>query len=182
MKILVLNAGSSSHKICLFELGETLPKEPPPCLWQAKIEWHGDVAGIEVKHPFRNPERKERKVSSHTEAVQDVVRTIWQGDNRIVNAPGEIDMVGHRIVHGGLRYEEPVQITAAVKDGIASVAAFAPLHNRAELQGIEAMETLFGNVSQVAVFDTGFHRRMPLPAVTYPGPYEWFMQDIRRYG
>ena len=182
MKILVLNAGSSSHKISLFELGETLPKDPLPCLWQAKIEWHGDVAGIEIKHPSQKPERTQRKVSSHIEAVQDVVRMMWQSDDRTVNAPGEIDMVGHRIVHGGLRYEEPVQITPAVKDGIAGVAAFAPLHNRAELEGVEAMESLLVNVPQVAVFDTGFHRRMPLSAATYPGPYEWFTQDIRRYG
>jgi acetate kinase len=161
MKILVLNAGSSSHKLSLFEFGETLPKSPA-ALWEAKMEWRG--------------------VSSHKEAVEDRVRTLWSGESRVIASPADINAVGHRIVHGGPRYEEAVRMTPAVKDGIASVAEFAPLHNRAELEGIAAIEGLLGDVPQVAVFDTGFHRRMPLSAATYPGPYEWFTQDIRRYG
>jgi len=69
-----------------------------------------------------------------------------------------------------------------VKAGIAKVSAFAPLHNRAELEGMEIIEKLLGAVPQVAVFDTGFHRRMPLAAAVYPGPYQWFENGIRRYG
>lgn len=90
--------------------------------------------------------------------------------------------MGHRIVHGGRQFEEPVIITAEVKRAIASASAFAPLHNRAELEGIAIMEELLGQVPQVAVFDTAFHHHLPLAATVYPGPYEWFAQGIRRYG
>src|SRR5262249_29135636 len=75
-----------------------------------------------------------------------------------------------------------VRITPAVKAGIAAVSEFAPLHNRGELETIEAIEKLLRNVPQVAVFDTGFHRRIPPAAAVYPGPYEWFTRGIRRYG
>jgi len=85
-------------------------------------------------------------------------------------------------VHGGPKYEEPVLLSSEVKSGIAKVSAFAPLHNRAELEGIEVVEKLLGPVPQVAVFDTGFHRRMPQAAVVYPGPYQWFESGIHRYG
>src|SRR5437667_9891706 len=73
-------------------------------------------------------------------------------------------------------------ITPEVRARIAGASAFAPLHNRAELEGMETVEKLLGPVPQVAVFDTGFHRKMPLPAIVYPGPYEWFSGGIRRYG
>jgi acetate kinase len=162
MKILVLNAGSSSHKLSVYEFGDTGPTSPAARLWEAKMEV--------------------RDETRHTEAVARVVPTLWSGESRIVDSPAGINAVGHRIVHGGPQYEEPVRITPAVKQGIASVSEFAPLHNRAELEGIEAIEKLLGDVPQVAVFDTGFHRRMPLPATVYPGPYEWFTKDIRRYG
>ncbi len=77
---------------------------------------------------------------------------------------------------------ESTLVTPEVKSIIASVAAFAPLHNRAELEGIEIVERLIGKVRQVAVFDTGFHRTLPPLAAVYPGPYAWFEQGIRRYG
>src|SRR5215471_2651106 len=162
MKILVLNAGSSSHKLSLFEFGDTLPNSPAARLWEARKEWRNGTA--------------------HTKPVTDLVRTLWSGPSRVIDSPEGIYAVGHRIVHGGPQYEEPVRITPAVKQGIASVSEFAPLHNRAELGGIEAIDKLLDGVPQVAVFDTGFHRRMPLPATVYPGPYEWFTKDIRRYG
>jgi acetate kinase len=93
-----------------------------------------------------------------------------------------IDVVGHRVVHGGPSFEDPVIITPDVKSAIAGVSAFAPLHNRAELESIEEIEQLLGGIKQVAVFDTGFHKTMPLPARVYPGPYAWYSGGIRRYG
>jgi acetate kinase len=185
MKILVLNAGSSSHKISLYEFSETLPDRPSARLWEARIEWHGEIAeaaDIVVKSSSGTPQRTANKVSSHIEAVENLVGTLWSGDSPVVTSPAGIDVVGHRIVHGGPHYEEALRITPAVKSGIASVSAFAPLHNRAELEGVEAMEKLLGDVPQVAVFDTGFHRRIPPAAAVYPGPYEWFTEGIRRYG
>jgi acetate kinase len=76
----------------------------------------------------------------------------------------------------------PAFVTPKVKSAIEGVSIFAPLHNRAELEGMAIVAKLLGDVPQIAVFDTGFHRTMPLSAKTYPGPYEWFEQGIRRYG
>jgi acetate kinase len=121
-------------------------------------------------------------VTSRGEAVKRLLQTLWSGKAKAVSGPTEIDMVGHRVVHGGPHHFEPAVVTAEVKSAIAAVSAFAPLHNRAELGGVEIVARLLGAVPQVAVFDTGFHRNMPLSAATYPGPYEWFEQGIRRHG
>src|SRR5262249_4573848 len=111
-----------------------------------------------------------------------LLRTVHDGKARVVGSASEIDVVGHRIVHGGPHFEEPVVVTGEVRAAIDSVSDFAPLHIRAELEGMKIVENLLGAVAQVAVFDTGFHRQMPLPAAIYPGPYEWFKSGIRRYG
>jgi len=107
---------------------------------------------------------------------------LWRGETRVLSAPSEIDVVGHRVVHGGPCHEDPVVITPGVRSAIAKVSAFAPLHNRAELEGVEIVEKLLGPVPQIAVFDTGFHRKMSPAAAIYPGPYEWFADGIHRYG
>lgn len=178
----MLNSGSSSQKICLYEIGDTLPEDAPACLWEAKIEWQGEFAEAEIKIG-RDFAKKDRiKVSSRSQAVEHLLNTLWQGETKLLESPSEVDVVGHRIVHGGPRFEDPVFITSEVKSAIAGVSAFAPLHNRAELEGMEIVEKLFPQVPQIAVFDTGFHKNMPLPAAIYPGPFEWFDQGIRRYG
>jgi acetate kinase len=182
MKILVLNSGSSSQKACLYEVGEALPDSPPPCLWEGKIEWSDSIAKVTIKTLHGTPQQTEVKVSSRAQAVEHLLSTLWSGRSPAVATASGIDVVGHRVVHGGPKYDEPISITAEVKAGIASVSSFAPLHNRAELDGIETIEELLGPVPQIAVFDTGFHRKMPLPATVYPGPYEWFENSIHRYG
>jgi acetate kinase len=182
MKVLVLNSGSSSQKSCLYEIGDVLPEVPPAWLWQATIEWQGESGQAEIKNG-RGSSRKERlKVGSRAEATAHLLDTLWKGDASAVSSLSEIDVVGHRIVHGGPAFEDPVVITAEAKSAIAAVSAFAPLHNRAELEGVEIIEKVLGAVRQVAVFDTGFHKKMPLSAAVYPGPYEWFAAGIRRYG
>jgi acetate kinase len=182
MKILVLNSGSSSQKSCLYDIGDVLPEDAPAWLWQGTIEWDGESGQAEIKDG-RGFTRKERiKVSSRAEATAHLLDTLWKGEGNAVSSPSKIDVVGHRIVHGGPAFEDPVVITAEVKSAIAAVSAFAPLHNRAELEGVEIIEKLLGAVPQVAVFDTGFHKKMPLSAAVYPGPYEWFAAGIRRYG
>jgi acetate kinase len=107
---------------------------------------------------------------------------LWSGETQAISKPSDIDVVGHRVVHGGLRHFEPAVVTERIKSAIEVASVFAPLHSRAELQGMEIVEKLLGPVPQIAVFDTGFHHNMPLSAATYPGPYEWFEQGIRRYG
>src|SRR5882672_1557691 len=140
------------------------------------------VTGAEVKNSYGVVQKDRVKVSSRAKAVEHLLGALWDGKMRSVTSPAEIEVVGHRVVHGGPKYEEPVLLTSEVKSGIAKVSAFAPLHNRAELEGIEVIEKVLGPVPQVAVFDTGFHRRMPQAAVVYPGPYQWFESGIHRYG
>jgi acetate kinase len=182
MKILVLNSGSSSQKSCLYEIGEALPQEPPSCLWEGKIEWRGEIAEVEVKNSHGLAQREQLKAPSRAEAVRRLLGSLFAGKTQVASAPAEIDVAGHRIVHGGPRYEEPVRLTPEVRAAVAEMSGFAPLHNRAELEGMEIIEKLLGAVPQVAVFDTGFHRKMPPAASVYPGPYEWFESGIVRYG
>jgi acetate kinase len=182
MKILVLNSGSSSQKICLFDLGETLPTHPPACLWEASVEWDDGRATFATKNLNGMSQRSRVEVPSRPKAVEHLLTDLWSGNERVLSSPSEIDIAGHRIVHGGPAYENPVVITPEVRSGIARASKFAPLHNRAELEGIEIIGKLLGPIPQVAVFDTGFHRSMPPAAAIYPGPYDWYEQGIRRYG
>jgi acetate kinase len=182
MKILVLNSGSSSQKTCLYEIGETLPADPPDCLWEGRIEWDGAAAVAVIKNS-RGVSRQDRvKVSSREQAVERLLSAVWNGETQSLVPASEVEVVGHRVVHGGPRYKEPVLITPEVKSAIAAASEFAPLHAGAELEGMGIVEKLLGPIPQVAVFDTGFHRNMPTPAAVYPGPYEWFEGGIRRYG
>lgn len=182
MKVLVLNSGSSSQKSCVYEIGDKLPDDPPSCIWEGKIEWTDDQAEFSIKNSHGVSRKDQTSVGSREEAVERLLRSLWSGATRGISGASDIDVVGHRVVHGGPRYFEPVVVTAEVKSAIESVSVFAPLHNRAELEGMEIVTKLLGPVPQIAVFDTGFHRTMPLAAKTYPGPYEWFEQGIRRYG
>src|SRR5436309_71131 len=182
MKILVLHSGSSSQKSCLYDIGNTLPAHPPAPTWEGKIEWNGDHADIQAQNS-QGAQLKDRvKVASRSDAIERLLDTLWSGRLRVLSVPSEIDGVGHRVVHGGKSLQEPTAITPEVKSAIARMSAFAPLHNRAELEGIKIVEKRIGTVLQVAVFDTGFHSRLPEPAAVYPGPYEWLAQGIRRYG
>jgi len=182
MKILALNSGSSSQKSCLYQIGDSLPEHPPNPIWEAKIEWNGSKADIQVKTSAEKTFKDQVNVTSRRHALEHLFRSLWEGKKQIVEKPSEIRAVGHRIVLGGHKFDEPVIVNDEVKRAIASVSHSAPLHNRAELEGVEIMERLLGNVPQVAVFDTAFHHRMPLAAAVYPGPYEWFERGIRRYG
>src|SRR6266513_130051 len=182
MKILVLNSGSSSQKSCLYDIGNTLPEHPPAPAWEGKIEWDGNQADVQVRNLQGAYLKNRVKVESRSHAISQLLDTLWNGELRVVSAPSEIDVVGHRIVHGGKDLDKATAITPEVKSAISSMSVFAPLHNRAELEGIEIIEKRIGRVLQVAVFDTGFHTRLPEQAAVYPGPYEWLAQGIRRYG
>jgi acetate kinase len=182
MKVLVLNSGSSSQKSCLFNLSDVLPEDPPACEWEAKIEWQGEFAEAAIKGRDRQELKSRATFSSRSEALEHFLRTLWEGDKSAIASCSEIDVVGHRIVHGGPDFADPVFISPKVTDAIAGVSAFAPLHNEAELEGIEICKKLLGSVRQVAVFDTGFHKDIPVAASVYPGPYEWFENGIHRYG
>jgi acetate kinase len=182
MRILVLNSGSSSQKSSLYCLSEPLSDVPAKPEWKGRIEWHGSAAEIEVVSASGLSTKARLRVSSREEATQQLLETIWSGNAAVINTASEINVIGHRIVNGGAKYMEPAIIDDEVKSAIERASVFAPLHNRAELEGIALIERQIPRASQVAVFDTGFHRNLPEPAFVYPGPYEWLVKGIRRYG
>ena len=180
--MLVLNSGSSSQKACLFDLPAPLPDDPPEPLWEGRIEWRDDRARLEARTASgatvkENVERGERSA-----ATSHLLNELASGKTRVLDSLSKIDVVGHRIVNGGRSYTRPTVITAEVKSAIEKMAAFAPLHNRLELDGIALIGKLCGPVPQVAVFDTGFHSSLPDAAAIYSGPYEWAEQGIRKLG
>jgi acetate kinase len=182
MKVLVLNSGSSSQKACLYDFAGKPPSNPAAFLWEARVEWGRERATVIAKRSGCAPEEAQLRVGSRSGAVEHLLSMLWSGPAPVLHSPSQIDVVGHRVVHGGPKYEEPVLISPEVKSQIAKAALFAPLHNRAELEAMEIAAKLVGAVPQIAVFDTAFHSKMPPEAIVYPGPYEWFERGIRRYG
>jgi len=180
MKILVLNAGSSSQKSCLYELAE-LPALPPEPLWQAEIDWSKKAGVALLKVEANGSVLEEELEATQTQTVTRMLDTLCSGKTQVIAQLSDIDGVGHRVVHGGREYRESTLITPAVKTAIADLSVLAPAHNPASLEGIAAIEQVL-SVPQVAVFDTGFHRTLPQAAVVYPGPYDWYEQGIQRYG
>jgi acetate kinase len=185
MKILVLNAGSSTQKSCLYEIAGDLPASPPVPLWECAIDWSHQQgkAELEVK-TLRGQELEiELELGSRAEAIAYMLGTLTERKTKVIEQVSEIDVVGHRVVHGGQTYRQATLIDPEVKRTIADLAKFAPLHNPVNLEGIEAIERALGtNMPQIAVFDTAFHASLPDAAAVYPGPYEWQEQGIRRYG
>src|SRR5579872_247183 len=107
MNILVLNSGSSSQKSSLYALENTLPADPPEPLWAANVEWSSDSAAITLRQGGKSA-RSDIKVTSRQHATEQLLQTLWQGENPAVKAPSDIHAVGHRVVHGGPRYRQPV--------------------------------------------------------------------------
>jgi acetate kinase len=182
MKILVLNSGSSSQKSCLYELGGSLPEFPPAPLLEAKIEWSENGAALKVRTSSGKTTEQRLDKSKRAEAIAQLLKALVSGETRVLTQLSDIDVVGHRVVNGGREYTKPTLITREVTAAIEKMAVFAPLHNRAELDGIAQIEKLCGSVRQVAVFDTGFHATLPEEAAVYPGPYDWIQRGIRKFG
>ncbi len=183
MKVLVLNAGSSSQKSCVYELNDRLPIDPPDPVWEAQIDWTAQTGkavlkikanGIKVENTIESADR--------TADTLQMLKTLVEGETKVLQNTDQINVVGHRVVHGGKHYRQSVQIDQTVKATIADLARFAPLHNPINLQCIEAIEQSLGDVPQVAVFDTAFHATLASAAKTYPIPYEWYEKGVQRYG
>lgn len=180
MKILVLNAGSSSQKSSLYELPETnLPESPSQPLWEAHLDWN--VSQLKVKS-HNNTWKWQLENQNRSDAIAQMLQSLVNGESKVLDSLTEIAIVGHRVVHGGTKYSEATLITPDVKTTIKELFSLAPVHNPANLEGIEIIEQLLGKIPQVAVFDTAFHAKMPLETAIYPIPYEYFSQGIRRYG
>jgi acetate kinase len=186
LKILVLNAGSSSQKSRLYEIAGTgaLPDLAPTPLWQADADWTHQQGTTELKINTASGIvlQESLRTDVRSEVIMHILKTLWSGKTQIIAQASEIDIVGHRVVLGGREFEKSTLVTPEVKEAISRMAVLAPAHNPANLEGIEVIARILPAVPQVAVFDTAFHRKMPLPAIVYPGPYEWFEQGIHRYG
>ena len=188
MKILVLNAGSSSEKSCLYEISGEVPDRPPEPLWKASIDWTAEKTHglLKVRAGSAVLERKLAKDASpevyRRRGVTKMLQTLTQGETQVLESLSQTSAVGHRVVHGGAKYAEATRITAAVKQAIADLIPLAPNHNPAHLIGIEAIEAVLPDVPQIAVFDTAFHQSIPQSRAIYPLPYAFFEEGIRRYG
>ena len=178
MKILVLNCGSSSLKYQLID------SDTENVLAKGLCERIG-IEGSKLKH---QPAGKDDVVfneymEDHTVAVQMVIDALLDSNHGVVSSAKEINAVGHRVVHGGEYFANSVVITPEVKEAIQKCAELAPLHNPANLIGIDACEKIMPGVPQVAVFDTAFHQTMPERAYLYAIPYEYYEKyKIKRYG
>ena len=180
MLVLVLNAGSSSQKSCLYDLGESIPDTPLKPVWSADIDWTSQQQGILTIES--NDREREIKLEDRDTALKVLLDTLVEGETKVLDSLDEIDVVGHRVVHGGAKYSEPTIINDDVKKAIADLIPLAPSHNPANLEGIKTIEEILPEIPQVAVFDTAFHTTIPEHAKVYPIPYKYHEQGIQRYG
>lgn len=178
MKILVLNCGSSSIKYKLFEM------ETRAILAQGGVEKIGlPDSFLQIKLPSGEKVKIEKPMPEHTIGIQLILDSLVDEKIGCLKSLKEIDAVGHRVVHGGEKFNKSVLITPEVKEMIVKCIDLAPLHNPANLKGIEAIEKTLPGVPQVGVFDTAFHQTMPDEAYMYALPYELYEKyAIRRYG
>ncbi|ADY56605.1 acetate kinase [Syntrophobotulus glycolicus DSM 8271] len=178
MKILVINSGSSSLKY------QVLDMDSETALAKGLVERIG-LPGAMLTHHCINGEKEVMlaDIPNHDRAIQLLFEAITDPEYGIVKALSEIDAVGHRVLHGGEKVTGSVLITPEVKEAIRECFEFAPLHNPANLAGINACEKLMPDVPQVAVFDNAFHQTMTPEAYLYGIPYEYYEKyKIRRYG
>jgi acetate kinase len=167
----------------LFIRFNILPSHPPQPIWAAGIDWtvNPDYGVLTVK---AKGIKQEINLSSRDRptGIARMLDTLVAGETKVVVNLADISIVGHRVVHGGTEYSQATMITPQVKETIKKLIPLAPSHNPAHLEGIEAIEQILGDVPQVAVFDTAFHRSIPPESSLYPIPYQWSELGIRRYG
>ena len=175
MKLLCVNAGSSSLKYQLFEM----PEE--------KVIISGYIEKIGLEDSFWTTKVNGEKIKgakylkNHTEAVQVLLDELLE--HKAVESLDEIKGVGHRVLHGGEKYSDSVLIDDSVIADIDDLTKLGPLHHPGNLAGIRALKDVLPNVPMVAVFDTAFHQTMPKENFTYPVPYEWYLKyGVRKYG
>ena len=177
MNVLVINCGSSSLKFQLIN------SESEAVLAKGLCERIGIDGRLTYQPAGGEKNVSEKAMPTHTEAIQFVIDALTDADTGVVKSLDEIGAVGHRVVHGGEKFAKSVVVTPEVKAAIAECNDLAPLHNPANLIGIEACESLMTGTPQVVVFDTAFHQTMPEKAYMYGLPYEYYEKyKVRRYG
>jgi acetate kinase len=181
MNIFVVNSGSSSIKYQLF----TMPDEKPVCV--GLVERIGLEHSI-ITHKFQQDGeekiiRRTLDLPDHEAGLHEVAQLLTDAEIGVIQNPGEIDAIGHRVVHGGESFSSTTVITKEVKEEIKKLFSLAPLHNPANYLGIEVAEKIFTNATQIAVFDTAFHQTMPEKAFRYAIPQSFYSDlSIRAYG
>ena len=185
--ILVLNAGSGSQKVALYAINSA-SEAPSPPVWQAAINsttpgqpedyFVAQITSVRGKQEMRVPRN-----SSLAKKLETLIRASWEGESAALEMPDQIDLVGHRVVHGGLEFSCATLVNPHVESTIDRLGELAPLHNPPSLAGISACREILGSkVPQFAVFDTAFHRTLSEAAATYAGPFEWLENGLLRYG
>ena len=180
MKILVVNAGSSSLKYQLIDM------ENESVLAKGNCEQIGTESTFTHKVPSdetKNIKALPMEMQDHAVALKIVLDTLVDAEHGVIGSVKEIDAVGHRVLHGGEKFSGSVLVDDKVEEAIKECFDLGPLHNPANLTGIKACQKIMPGVPQVAVFDTGFHQTMPDYAYMYALPYEYYEKyGIRRYG
>lgn len=178
MKVLVINAGSSSIKYQLFDM------KNESVLASGLVERIGMDSSIVTHKPTGKEEVVEvKEILDHVAGVKRVIELLISETAGVIKSMDEVDAVGHRIVHGGETFKNSVRVTDAVKQEIKRLYALAPLHNPAHIMGIEGVEANLPDVPQVVVFDTAFHQTMPKSSYMYALPQRLYKQhQVRRYG
>lgn len=179
MKILVINAGSSSLKYQLIDMNDESVIAKGIC-----ERVGAEDSCISFKTPDGKKIEYKTPMNNHTAAFAEVKKVLTEGEYKVINDISEITAVGHRVVQGGSLFNKSMLVTDEVIKGIEQMCALAPLHNPAHIQGINASIELFGkDVPQVAVFDNAFHSTMPAEAYTFALPYEYYTKyQVRKYG
>ena len=178
MKILVLNCGSSSIKYALYNMDDS------SVMTSGGAERVGlDGAFVKVKLPSGEKKQIMHDIPEHTEGVKFIFSLLTDPEIGVIKSLDEIDAVGHRMVHGGEKFAKSVVITPEVIEAFKACSDLAPLHNPANLKGVDAVSELMPGLPQVGVFDTAFHQTMPPKAYLYAVPYELYEKyGVRRYG
>lgn len=179
MNVLVLNCGSSSIKYQLLNMGT-----------EAVVLAKGIVEKIGLPYGSftYKPEGKdkvviEQPIADHGVGMDLILKALVDPNHGVLKSLNEINAVGHRVAHGGEYFSESVKVDEKAKEKIKALGEFAPLHNPANLKGIETMEQLLPSVPQIAVFDTSFHQTLPKKAFIYGIPYDYYENyGVRRYG
>ncbi|MBO5601855.1 MAG: acetate kinase [Prevotella sp.] len=178
MKILVLNCGSSSIKYALYNMDDK------SVMTSGGAERVG-MEGAFVKVKLANGDKKKimHDIPEHTEGVKFIFSLLTDPEIGVIKDLSEIDAVGHRMVHGGEKFNKSVILNKEVMETFEACIDLAPLHNPANLKGVNAVSELMPNLPQVGVFDTAFHQSMPQKAFMYAIPYNLYKQyGVRRYG
>jgi acetate kinase len=153
-------------------------------IWKGSLDWGkgNDSAVFSYKTASNHLERKKIHLTSLEESFESLLKTAWEGPDKVIPGPEAVGIVGHRVVHGGNFFLQPTRITEKVKTTIHELERLAPLHNPSNLKGIEIVEQLLPEIPQYAVFDTAFHATMQKEASIYPIPEDWRKLGIKKYG